>query len=256
MNEAETIEKCLKSLEDQDFDRKEYEIIVVDGMSIDGTKEIADIYADRAITQKSKGIGGARRDGVEGSNGDILVFTDADTIHESNWLKVISENLDLKGYDVSTGPVLFYDGNFRSNLLQIWRKFYVLLHLFNFYWLIGSNMAIKRDVYQLIGRHRNISILEDFDISVKTFKEGDIRSKYDKRQKVYTSARRLSSLFTYLLIYMYGHYHYRVTKDEDRLLKYPYFDKMDLKVMLDIVGIQKANGLYSKFRSHIAGMEK
>ncbi len=250
-NEADTIEECLKSLSNQDLDRSEYEIIVVDGNSTDETIKIASPYADRIIPQKSKGIGGARRDGAEASRGDILVFTDADTIHESNWLKIISENLIGRGYDMTTGPVLFYDSTFRSNLLQLWRKIYTLFHLFGFYWLIGSNMAIKREAYQQIDGHRSISLLEDFDISMKMFKEGDILCKYDKRQKVYTSARRLSNLFTYLLIYTYGQYHYHITKDDDRLLGYPSFDKMDLKVMLDIMGMQKTNGLYSKVRSRM-----
>ena len=135
--------------------------IVVDGESTDRTREIARVYADKVISQRSEGICGARRDGVEASNGEILVFTDADTTHERHWLRVISEK--LKRYDVSTGPILFYDGNYKSNLLRIWRKIYVLFHLFEFYWLIGSNMAIKRETYQRIEGHRNISLLEDFD---------------------------------------------------------------------------------------------
>ena len=251
MDEAKTIEECLKSLKNQDLDRGEYEIILVDGNSTDDTIKIASPYADKIIPQKSRGIGGARSDGVEASRGDILVFTDADTIHESDWLKTISKNLNGKGYDMTTGPVLFYDGNFRSNLLQLWRKIYILLHLFGFYWLIGSNMAIKKEAYLKIDGHRNISILEDFDISMKMFKEGDILSKYDKMQRVYTSSRRLTNLFTYLLIYTYGHYHYHITKDDDRLLNYPSFDKMDLRVMLDIMGMRKTNGLYSKVSSRM-----
>lgn len=249
LNEEEKIEDCLKSLEEQDLDRSEYEIIVVDGDSTDMTREIASIHADKVILQKSEGIGGARRDGVVVSKGDILVFTDADTIHDKCWLRIISENLEE--YDVSTGPILFYDGNYKSNLLRLWRKIYILFHLFDFYWLIGSNMAIRREGYQLIGGHRNISLLEDFDISVKTFKEGDLFSKYDKNQRVYTSARRLNNLFTYFLIYAYGLYNYHRAKNFGGLLDYPAFDRMDLKTILNIAEMQKINNLYSNLCSRI-----
>ena len=253
LNEEERIEEGLKSLEEQDLDRSEYEIIVVDGESTDRTREIARVYADKVIPQRSEGIGGARRDGAEASNGEILVFTDADTIHERHWLRVISEN--LKSYDVSTGPILFYDGNYKSNLLRLWRKIYVLFHLFDFYWLIGSNMAIKMETYQRIEGHRTISLLEDFDISVKTFKEGDVLSKYDKNQRVYTSARRLDNLLTYFLIYAYGHYNYHLARNFGRLLDYPAFDRMDLKTILNIAGIQKINDLYINLRSGIGKKE-
>jgi len=247
LNEEGNIEECLKSLDEQDLDRSEYEILVVDGDSTDRTREIACIYADKVILQRSEGIGGARRDGVEASKGDILVFTDADTVHDRHWLRVISEN--LKNYDVSTGPILFYHGNYKSNLLRLWRKIYILFHLFDFYWLIGSNMAIRREVYQRIGGHSNISILEDFDISVKTFKEGDVLSKYDKNQRVCTSARRLNNLFTYFLIYAYGHYNYHLAKNFGRLQDYPAFDRMDLKTILNIIHLQKINNIYTNLRS-------
>ena len=198
-------------------------------------------------------------DGVEASQGDILVFTDADTLHRGNWLELIRENLTNRGYDVSTGPVLFCDRTFRSELIQLWRKQYKFLHLFGFYWLIGSNVAMKRETYDRIDGHKDISILEDYDLSVRMFKEGDIACCYDQRQTVYTSARRLSNLLTYTKIYMYGHYHYRVTKDSAQLLQYPRFDAMDLKVMSDIIRMKQVNekvsASYAKFISTIEKLE-
>lgn len=260
LNEQENIGYCLRSLLEQNIDRDSYEIIVVDGGSSDRTREIAGQCADRVVFQKRSGIGGARGDGVEASSGDILVFTDADTLHQRNWLELIRENLTNRGYDVSTGPVLFYDRTFRSELILLWRKQYKIFHLFGFYWLIGSNVALKRDVYDRIDGHRDISILEDYDLSVRMFKEGDIACWYDKQQTVYTSARRLSNLLTYMLIYMYGYYHYHVTKDPAQLRQYPRFDAMDLKLMSDIIGMKQVNEKISsscaKFISKIEKLEE
>jgi glycosyltransferase involved in cell wall biosynthesis len=132
LNEEENIDLCLHSFQEQTVDRESYEIIVVDGGSRDRTTEIAREYADIIIPQKRRGIGGARKDGAEASRGDILVFTDADTFHCGPWLEVIQENLNQRGYDVCTGPVLFSDSNYRSELLQLWRKQYTILHHFGF----------------------------------------------------------------------------------------------------------------------------
>jgi len=259
LNEQESIGYCLRSLLEQDINRDSYEIIVVDGGSGDRTREIARQCADQVVSQKRSGIGGARGDGVEASHGDILVFTDADTLHRRDWLRLIRENLTSRGYDVSTGPVLFYDSTYRSELIQLWRKQYNILHLFGFYWLIGSNVAMKRDAYDRIDGHRDISLLEDYDLSVRMFKEGNIMCYYDQRQTVYTSARRLSNLLTYTMIYMYGHYHYHVTKDPAQLLQYPRFDAMDLKLISDIIGLKQVNEKISsshvKFMSTIEKLE-
>jgi GT2 family glycosyltransferase len=186
---------------------------------------------------------------VDAASGSLLVFTDADTLHRPEWLEMIEETIGISRYDVCTGPILFYEKTLRSELLALWRKQYNLFHLFNFYWLIGSNMAMTRDVYDKIDGHRDISILEDFDLSVRMFKEGDIRCRYDPRQEVYTSARRITNLFTYLLVYMYGHYHYHFTHDYVRLLKYPRFDEMDLRVMLEFTKIKEVNRKFSEIHT-------
>jgi glycosyltransferase involved in cell wall biosynthesis len=251
LNEGEHIAYCLNSLNGQNLDRDKFEIIVVDGNSQDGTLQIAEKYADKVIIQEHRGIGGARKDGVLAASGDLLVWTDADTLHRSDWLSIISDNLETKEFDVCTGPILFYEKTLRSELLSLWRKQYNLFHLFNFYWLIGSNMAMKRKVYEKINGHRDISLLEDYDISVRMFKEADINCTYDTRQEVFTSARRLTNLFTYFMVYLYGHYHYHITRDYHRLLQYPHFDHVDLEVMLKVTGLGEVNRKLSEVQSKI-----
>jgi len=144
LNEEATILDCLESLAAQSIPRTAYEIIVVDGGSSDRTREYARLVADQVIPQKRAGIGGARGDGARAANGDILVFTDADTHHPPSWLETIQELLTVGGYDVCTGPVRFYNPTFCSYLVRGWRQYYLLSPLFGFYWLIGSNFAVKK----------------------------------------------------------------------------------------------------------------
>lgn len=220
LNEEETILTCLQSLVAQSIPREMYEIIVVDGGSTDNTCLLAASLADRVISQKRAGIGGARGEGARAAKGDILVFTDADTRHPSTWLETIHNDLTAGGYDVCTGPVRFYNRTIRSCIIQGWRQYYLLLHHFGFYWLIGSNFAVKKDAYKKAGGHRDISILEDYDLSVRLTKVG-VCCTYDRRTAVHTSARRMKGIIPYTGIYLTGFYHYYITKSENKLLSYP-----------------------------------
>lgn len=230
LNEAPHIEGSLRSLGNQSIKRDSYEIIVVDGGSSDSTISIAETYSDNVIIQSSPGIGGARRDGATLAAGDFLAFTDADTIVPPNWLEIIERN--LKKYDASTGPILFPYHNLKTDLLRSWRKLYSVLTILNFYYMIGGNMAVRSDTYRQIGGHSNISLLDDYDLSLKLF-QNKYRTKYDMEQVVYTSPRRMDKLFTYAVIVAYGHYHHRITKNYDKLLDYPNVDEMSFASLLN-----------------------
>ncbi|NYT02033.1 MAG: glycosyltransferase [Methanosarcinales archaeon] len=233
LNEAATIGSCLQSIANQSVGRDGYEIIVVDGDSQDGTPDIARRYADRVIAQSSKGIGGSRRDGADAARGDILAFTDADTIVPHAWLERIEAN--LADHDASTGPVIYVDADLRAELLQKWRDLYRVFHALSFYYIIGSNMAVRREVYQKIGGHRDISLLDDYDLSVRLMRIG-AHSVYDPEQMVFTSSRRADRLLTYAITVAYGHYHYMVTRDHEKLLNYPKPEEMTLKSLIHSQG--------------------
>lgn len=70
-----TIESCLA----QDF--ADFEVIVVDDGSSDGSREVVRGYADpriRLICQENRGVGPARNAGIEVSSGEWLVMNDSD----------------------------------------------------------------------------------------------------------------------------------------------------------------------------------
>ena len=73
-NEEKGLEKFLKQFKNQTLPRSKYELIIVDGDSTDNTRQIAEKYADKVIIQKSKGVGGARNDGVELASADHTCY--------------------------------------------------------------------------------------------------------------------------------------------------------------------------------------
>ena len=93
-NEERFIERCLRSLANQDT-RFEYEVIVVDDASTDATPELLtrfDLPNLTVITMKENvGIGAASNEGLRESKGRLVVRVDADdyvSIHFCNTMVV------------------------------------------------------------------------------------------------------------------------------------------------------------------------
>lgn len=82
-NRADKLRTVLPSLSDQDFPKDDYEILLSDSGSDDGTKELIENLAIenlRFITGENTGRSGARNRGIVEAKGEIILFTDADII--------------------------------------------------------------------------------------------------------------------------------------------------------------------------------
>ncbi|MCU0548467.1 MAG: glycosyltransferase [Leptolyngbya sp. Prado105] len=82
-NRKPILEKCLSAMEDQTF--SDYEIVVVDDGSTDGTVEWLQSRSSefphvRLFCQDHGGAAGARNYGVEQAKGDTIVFIDSDLV--------------------------------------------------------------------------------------------------------------------------------------------------------------------------------
>ena len=78
-NGIKTIERCITSVLEQNFDDLEY--IVIDGASTDGTSEILGKYKDRidvVVSEKDEGIYDAMNKGIALATGDIIGTLNAD----------------------------------------------------------------------------------------------------------------------------------------------------------------------------------
>ena len=105
-NEAENIGTCVATLLDSNYARRE--IIVVDDHSTDGTPDIVRILAQRGegmvklvesepLPEGWVGKCWACWQGYQAANGDVLLFTDADTRHDEALLSHALGALDQSG---------------------------------------------------------------------------------------------------------------------------------------------------------------
>jgi hypothetical protein len=86
----------LAALAASDLPRDQWELIVVDDASSDGTAQVAGRWADRVLTLPGAphGPGYARNRGVEASRGEWVVFIDADVRAHPDTLRRVVEAID------------------------------------------------------------------------------------------------------------------------------------------------------------------
>lgn len=99
-NAERTLDECLSSIFNQNFPLEKYEVIIVDGGSKDNTMDIVSKYKNtwpnvkvlHNPNQLSEGLGNGKDQGVNASEGDIIIFIDHDNIMLTNdWLERIIE---------------------------------------------------------------------------------------------------------------------------------------------------------------------
>jgi len=190
-NEAENIHRCLSSLSKQDYPN--FEIIVLDDNSTDGTSGIVQEFAARdsrvslvkgdPLKKGWLGKSYACHQLAKQARGDYFVFTDADTLHFSNTISkafaaLINNKIDALSIYPKQIAVTFAERmtvpfiNFA--ILSFMPLVLVKKTKSAFFSTgIGQFFLFKREVYEKFGGHESVKaeILEDIHISkrVKQF---------------------------------------------------------------------------------------
>jgi GT2 family glycosyltransferase len=102
-NAERTMRACLEALRKLDYPN--YEVIIVDDGSQDGTAEISAAFPEfRLIRQPNKGLSVARNVGSHAANGEIIAYTDSDCVVDPHWLTLMVRAMNEDGLDGCGGP--------------------------------------------------------------------------------------------------------------------------------------------------------
>ncbi|MDD7885827.1 glycosyltransferase family 2 protein [Flavivirga sp. 57AJ16] len=104
-NVAQYLDKCVKSIIAQNLKPGTFEVIMINDDSPDNSLEIATNLSKQynfisIISQKNKGLGGARNTGIQNAKGDYIIFLDADDWLISNSVENIIKISDKHKLDI------------------------------------------------------------------------------------------------------------------------------------------------------------
>jgi glycosyltransferase involved in cell wall biosynthesis len=174
------IQTQLDALAVQDY-KGDWEVLVVDNGSTDGTVEVAKAYADRLPNLRiidassRRGVSHARNCGARAADGDVILICDADDRVRSTWVRKMAEascRLDVIGGDLDTKSL--NDVETRS-----WRNPFsptslptgMLEHL---PFAVGANVGVTRECFETIDGWREEYICggDDVDFSWRAQQAG------------------------------------------------------------------------------------
>ncbi|MDY8136293.1 glycosyltransferase family 2 protein [Aquimarina sp. 2201CG5-10] len=179
-NVAQYLQKCVDSVLQQNVGHEEIEIIMVNDESPDNSLEIANQLAEehsciKVVSQKNKGLGGARNTGVSNATGEYIVFLDADDWLVQNsldkLLKLASDNnLDILEFGAN---LVNEDGEITSTVATNSEgKLYTGVTYYNTIKYSGS--ACNKLYSRLFWERHNLAFLEqiygeDFEFNTRSF---------------------------------------------------------------------------------------
>lgn len=198
LNEEKYIIKCLESIITQNYSF--FEIIVVANGCDDKTAEVAKRYANKVIETQKKGISYARNLGAEHSNGEIVLFVDADCILNTDLLSKVVETVKsgYVGGSCNTMP----DTN---SLIAI--SFWTLYNIISRYMQKTNGLVFfRRDVFFALKFNENLNAGEDIEIYHNARKYG--RLAHITKTYIKTSMRRFEQdgYIKTLLIWEFSHF--------------------------------------------------
>ncbi len=146
-NRLAYLNKSLPALLDLDY--LEYEVVVVNDGSLDGTREYLDNLQHPKLKvihhEKNCGLSLARNTGIERARHTVVAFTDDDCVPHKEWLHHLAAGFKNDSVGLVMGQTFYiaegYRGYFPERLVKnIGAK-----------WPMGCNMAYRKEVFQKCG---------------------------------------------------------------------------------------------------------
>lgn len=174
-NRVNELTKCLTALLKTNSD--DFEIIIVNDASSDGTKEYLDKLNNPKIKaihhEINKGVSESRNDGIKLSKSEIIAFTDDDCEPQDGWLLNLVKNFTDDTIDFVFGPTYHVHPSHKGYFPE--RR----VNIIN--WPGGGNIAYRKKVFDAAGsfdvyfkKYNN----EDSEMAIRAINHG-FKSKYE-----------------------------------------------------------------------------
>lgn len=172
-NGEKYLEKCLKSIIDQDYKNKE--IILWDNASTDNSKKVIEKFNKYKIkyfkSLKKENLYKARNRAIEKTSGDLIAFLDCDDWWEKNYLSSRSKYFNDKKFDFYYSNTNFYYEKTKKK--KLYKKYKlpdgkIFTNLVNDYFVIISGTIFKKNLFDKFGKfNEKYNIIGDYDFIMK-----------------------------------------------------------------------------------------
>jgi len=146
-NRLESLKRSLASLLALDY--PEFEIVIIDDASKDGTTKYLNTLKDPKIKvvthQKNLGLSEARNSGIKTAKYDFVASIDDDCVVDKNWLKNLMAGFTSENIAFVFGQVFYISENYQGYFPER------LVKNIGAYWPMGGNIVYRKDVFEKIG---------------------------------------------------------------------------------------------------------
>lgn len=179
-NEVEGIRRTLESVLSQKF--RDFEYIVIDGGSTDGTQAIINEYKKELayfVSESDAGIFAGQNKGIKAAKGDYLLFINGgDAIHDNSVLEEIF--LTESTADILYGDLLIEEQDGSETLGHSPSEITLDFLLRGTLWHPVS--FIKRQLFERLGSFdENLKVVADYEFFVKAILIAEVSTRYFPR---------------------------------------------------------------------------
>lgn len=233
-NAQDTIGNCIQAVLDMNYPKEQYEILVVDNNSKDGTANIIKKYpVTYVLENQNQSPAASRNTGAKSAKGMYLAFIDDDQFVDSDWLARIIILFEDKKVGAVGGVNTFKPEEARENdaafIIQKdeWDTDDLNVDE-NFFQLGGGNSVVKADYFNGInGFDISMFSSEDFDFYYRLKQEFNCLIKIALQAKVYNFVRNENQLVKR---------EYRIGFGDAILSKkYSFLKKNNIKIFLNVL---------------------
>lgn len=202
LNEEDFLPRLLDDIKKQK--EKDYEVIVVDGSSIDNTKQITLDYKKKYFRLKVNNVSAQRNFGAKKAKGKYLVFLDADIRIKKNFLKNIAKNINKKKGLIFIPYMIPEKGNEEYKpIFDLSNMFVEFSQNLSKKFSMGGSMVIEANLFRLIGGFNDrLHMSEDHEIIQRAHDWG-VNPKFMKNAHITFCLRRMEKEGQLKLMYKY-----------------------------------------------------
>ena len=184
-NAENTIEKTLKSIENQSYNNIEH--IIIDGGSKDSTLEICNSFSQEAkiISESDNGVYDAFNKGLKLATGDVIGFLNADdTFYNENSIQDIVDAFSNNETDIVYGNLDYV--NEESKVIRNWISRPYEKGLVKKAWKPAHpTFYCKKEVYDRLGGYNDsFKIAGDFELCLRFLEINQVPSFYLNKKLV------------------------------------------------------------------------